>query len=75
MVTIQLPDLLYQELETIAKAKQSDPVAMITSWVSIVQFLYVGLIDIFSASYAHLPSSSLRPMSLFSVSCRNVTSQ
>ena len=37
MVKILLPDLLYQELETIAKAKHSDPVTMITSWVESVQ--------------------------------------
>ena len=37
MVTIQLPDLLYQELETIAIAKHSDPVTMISSWVKSVQ--------------------------------------
>ena len=37
MVTIQLPDLLYQELETIAKAKHSDPVTIITAWVENVQ--------------------------------------
>ena len=37
MVTIQLPDMLFQELETIAKAKQSDPVALIAAWVDSAQ--------------------------------------